>query len=297
MSSQTSELSAWKRAGLIQKKLARSRPAIAVVSALVEFQEVQGFFVAAIQFATLAVYTARDNAALLSSMSSFSEAVLNTDVVQTLSVNGVLPVLFIQISLLRCGVRWWYMLSIVVLVFVLAAIIMSLDLTPDFDTLWTYFKESAPIVRCGGNPSPMTYCLDALTDLDNVLKPLNTGIVIGCVAVPAFIIHQLWPSVSAWLDVDRWLDAGETRSQLLIVIRRRIWPVASVLLWAGLELWLLIYVGFYMKALLTIMSRVSKDSSEWGYGQLVAVMVWAPVLGKYIYFNICRSCLLSPTYQ
>ncbi len=263
------------------------------MTALVEFQEIQAFFVGAIQLATLVVYTSSNNSALLDTISSFGEAVLNAELVQTLSVNAVLPILFIQISLLRCGVRWWYMLTIVIMDFLLAGIILTLDLTPDFDDLWAYFKESTPIGPCGGNPSPMTYCFDSLSDLNHVFQPLNSGIILGCFAIPAFIGSQAWPSVNRWLEIDKQLDAWETRSRTVLVIRRRVWPVSSVILWAGLEISLLVYVVLYLKALLAIMTRVSTDSSQWGYGQLVAVLVWAPVLGKYIYFNICEYFFAS----
>jgi hypothetical protein len=280
---------AWRIAGERQIRLSRSRPAVALVSALVEFQEVQGFFVAAIQLATLAVFASTDSAALLSSISSFGEAVLNAEVAQTLSVNGVLPILFIHISLLRSGVRWWYMTSIVVIVFLLALVLLTRNLESSSTALWAYFRESGPIDMCGGNPSPMTYCLDSLSTLTDVLKPLGDGIVIGCAAVVMFIHNHAWAPISGWLDWDKRLDHWETTNYKVLVLRRRIWPVAATVLWGALEMGLFVYVALYLHALITIMGRISTDSSEWTYGQLVAVMVWAPVLGKYIYFNICKS--------
>lgn len=279
----------WERAGEAQHALSRSRPAAALTSALIEFQEVQGFFVASIQIATLVIFTSSDTSAMLSSTSSFGEAVLNTEVVQMLSVNGVVPVLFIQIGLMRLGVRWWYMTAIVSTVFLLSLIIINQDLMPDFQTLWAYFKESGPIDMCGGNPSPMTYCLESLTGLNDVLTRMNNGLLLGCVTVPVLLIDQIYHSCNHKGAMDRRLDGWEMRNATFLVFRRRVWPVFLVLLWFGLEFGLMVYTGIYLKAVLQIFTIVGTNSANWTYGQLVAVMVWAPVVGKYIYFNICKS--------
>ncbi|KAK2614207.1 hypothetical protein N8I77_001053 [Diaporthe amygdali] len=276
----------WQRAGEHQANLSRSRPAAALTSALVEFQEVQGFFVASIQFATLLVFAADDQSAMLSSTSSFGEAVLNVEVVQMLSINGVLPVLFIQIGLMRLGVRWWYMTSIVVGVFILSMVIATRNLMPDYNTLWAYFKESGSIEMCGGNPSPMTYCLTSVDRLNGALESMNTGLILGCVTVSVLVLDQIWHSLNRNRRLDDVLDEWELSSPRGMFFRRRVWPVFMALLWFCLEFGLLIYVGIYLKAVIVVLSIVGTSASNWTYGQLIAVMVWAPVIGKYVYFNI-----------
>ncbi|KAL1859475.1 hypothetical protein Daus18300_009620 [Diaporthe australafricana] len=279
-------LTPWQRAGEHQANLSRSRPAAALTSALVEFQEVQGFFVASIQFATLLVFAADDQSAMLSSTSSFGEAVLNVEVVQMLSINGVLPVLFIQIGLMRLGVRWWYMTSIVVGVFILSMVIATRNLMPDYNTLWAYFKESGSIEMCGGNPSPMTYCLNSVDGLNGALQSMNSGLILGCVTVSVLILDQLWHTFNRNRRMDDALDEMELSSPRLMFLRRRVWPVFMALLWFCLEFGLLIYVGIYLKAVIMVLTIVGTSASNWTYGQLIAVMVWAPVIGKYVYFNV-----------
>lgn len=246
----------------------------------------QGFFVASIQFATLLVFAADDQSAMLSSTSSFGEAVLNVEVVQMLSINGVLPVLFIQIGLMRLGVRWWYMTSIVVGVFILSMVIATRNLMPDYDTLWAYFKESGSIEMCGGNPSPMTYCLNSVDRLNGALQSMNSGLILGCVTVSVLILDQLWHTFNRNRRMDDALDEMELSSPRLMFLRRRVWPVFVALLWFCLEFGLLIYVGIYLKAVIVVLTIVGTSSSNWTYGQLIAVMVWAPVIGKYVYFNV-----------
>ncbi|ROW13978.1 hypothetical protein VPNG_04097 [Cytospora leucostoma] len=276
----------WQRAGEHQEVASQSRAAAALTSALVEFQEVQGFFVASIQCATLMIFASDDDSAMLSSTSSFGEAVLNVEVVQMLSINGVLPVLLIQIGLMRLGVRWWYMTCIVAGVFALALVIATRSLMPDYDTLWAYFKESGPIDTCGGNPSPMTYCLNSVDGLNSVLQSMNSGLMLGCVTVSVLLLDQTWYSLNTDDRLDRLLDSWELASPKVLFLRRRAWPVFMVLLWFGIEFGLLIYVGIYLKAVVEVLAVVGTAASDWTYGQLIAVMVWAPIVGKYVYFNI-----------
>ncbi|KAI3395945.1 hypothetical protein diail_656 [Diaporthe ilicicola] len=167
--------------------------------------EVQGFF-----------FAADDQSAMLSSTSSFGEVVLNVEVVQMLSINGVLPVLFVQIGLIRLGVRWWHMASTVIGVFILSMVIATRNLMPDCNSL--------------------------------------VGLLQG---------------VRFNRDV-----------------RRRVWPVFMALLWFCLEFGLLIYVGIYLKATIAILEIVGTSSSNWTYGQLIAIFVWAPVIGKHLCFNV-----------
>lgn len=276
----------WQRAGEHQRNIARSRPAAALTSALVEFQEVQGFFAISIQIATLAIFASDNHAAMLSSTNSFAEAVINVQIVQMLSINGMLPVLFTQIGLMRFGVRWWYMTAIMLCVFVLALVISQKSLMPDYDTLWAYFKSESPIEACGGNPSPMTYCLSSLDGLNAALKTVNSGLIVGCVVGSFLFVDQCWYSLNHAGRMDELLDRWEVGNSRVLLLRRRVWPVVSGVVWFGLELALLVYVGLYMKSLVDVLQFVGTSSGDWTFGQLIAIMVWAPVVGKYVYFNL-----------
>lgn len=275
----------WQRAGEHQKTLQRSRPAAALTSALVEFQEVQTFFVLSIQMATLIIFAGSDHAAMLSSTNSFAEAVTNVQIVQLLSINGMLPVLFTQIGLMRLGIRWWYMMALVICVFVTAIVVSQQSLMPTYSTLWTYFTEESPIDTCGGNPSPMTYCLDSLDGLNATLNRMNSGLVVGCMVIVALLMDQVWHSLNHSGRMDEGLDKWELSNAKVLFFRRRVAPVLLGVVWFGLEFALLIYVGIYLKSVIGILKWVGTSSSDWTFGQLVAIMVWAPVIGKYLYFN------------
>lgn len=275
----------WQRAGEHQRHLKRSRPAAALTSALVEFQEVQTFFVISIQFATLIIFAGSDHAAMLSSTDSFAEAVTNVQIVQMLSINGMLPVLFTQIGLMRLGIRWWYMMTLVLGVFVTGLVVSQQSLMPTYTTLWTYFTEESPIDMCGGNPSPMTYCLDSLEGLNATLNRMNSGLVVGCMVIVALLMDQIWHSLNRNGRMTEGLDNWEITNSKVLFLRRRLAPVLLGVVWFGLEFALLIYVGIYLKSVIGILKFVGTSSSDWTFGQLVAIMVWAPVIGKYLYFN------------
>lgn len=256
-----------------------------MTSALVEFQEVQTFFVISIQFATLIIFAGSDHAAMLSSTNSFAEAVTNVQIVQLLSINGMLPVLFTQIGLMRLGIRWWYMMTLVLGVFVTGLVVSQQSLMPTYTTLWTYFTEESPIDTCGGNPSPMTYCLDSLDGLNATLSRMNSGLVVGCMVIVALLMDQIWHSLNRNGRMDEGLDNWELSNARVLFIRRRVAPVVLGVMWFGLEFALLIYVGIYLKSVIGILKFVGTSASDWTFGQLVAIMVWAPVIGKYLYFN------------
>lgn len=276
----------WQRAGEHQKIIANSRAAAALTSGLVEFQEAQAFFVLSIQFATLIIFASDDNSAMLSSTDSFAEAVVNVEAVQMLSINGLLPVLFTQVGLMNLGFRWWYMTLLVLTVFTMTVLISQKSLMPDYDELWAYFKAESPITMCGGNPSPMTYCLSSLTGINDALVRMNSGLYVSLGVMPAILIDQIWHLLNRHGRLDAALDDWELTNSKVMYSRRRVWPKVKAIVWFVLQLTLVVYVGLYAKSLKDILKFVGTSSSDWTFGQIIAIMVWAPVVGKYVYFNL-----------
>ncbi|KAH8882950.1 hypothetical protein GQ53DRAFT_437852 [Thozetella sp. PMI_491] len=276
-------------AGRVQSRISQKRPSTALISVLLEFQEVQGFFIIAIQLATLATFGSNGGAGSLSSISSFINFFANVLLVQTFAVNGIMPILLLQCVLQRAGVRWWYLFGITLISLVLAVIIQVRNLTlgPDFATLWNYFKDRAPVMACGGNPSPMTYCtarIDEITFLAD--NGLDQSLTVAGIAAASLLIQQaFWTLTKRVRRLGVELRRMEAQSQLFRVVRRRVLPPAIALYWLGIQVTLFYFVGTYLALLLNIAQAVGMDASSWTYGQLIAVMVWAPTIGKYIYFN------------
>lgn len=276
----------WQRAGEHQRSLAMSRAAAALTSGLIEFQEAQGFFVLSIQLATLLIFASSDHSAMLSSTNSFAEAVVNVQAVQMLSINGLLPVMFTQLGLMRLGIRWWYLTFILLTVFTMTVLISQKSLMPQYEVLWEYFKEESPISTCGGNPSPMTYCLGSLSGINGALRRMNSGLYVGIGAMPALLADQLYHFLNRHGKLTRSLDDWELTNPKVLFLRRRVWPVAINIWWGSVEFTLMVFSGLYLKSMLDILQFVGTSSSNWTFGQLIAIMIWAPVIGKYTYYNV-----------
>lgn len=131
-----------------------------------------------------------------------------------------------------------------------------------------------------------TYCLNSVDGLNPALESMNSGLILGCVTVSVLVLDQLWHSANRNRRLDDVLDEWELSSPRGMFLRRRVWPVFMGMLWFCLEFGLLIYVGIYLKATITILELVGTSASNWPYGQLIAVMVWVAVIGKYVYFNV-----------
>jgi hypothetical protein len=68
----------------------------------------------------------------------------------------------------------------------------------------------------------------------------------------------------------------------------KIWHLVATLYWTFLQVTLLVFVIYYFRVLIEITGFVGMGSDSWTYGQLIAVMVWAPVIAKYAYCNLCK---------
>ncbi|KAL8399748.1 hypothetical protein RB594_000235 [Gaeumannomyces avenae] len=275
---------AWKLSGDKQRRLALTRGNAAVISSMVEFQEVQGYFVAAIQVATLVTFRGSEGPNL-NTVTSLGSILFNSSLVQMLAVSGVLPVLLVQCCLQRAGMRWWYTLGISTIVFILG---MTVDvrggyMLPDFQLVFDYFKRVAPVAECGGNPNPLVYCAGDL----NFIVSDDLGQNMSYYVYPSLVVEQaswwLWRRYAMERKARRW----ERSRPWARVLRRKVWPAVWYFYWLLLQIVLTLFTVLYFFNIFTLVSDSTLvNDQRWTYGQLVAVMVWAPILGKYLYFNI-----------
>jgi hypothetical protein len=290
------------RLAILQTKLADSKLGAAVLSSLVEFQEVQAYFIASVQIATLMSYNPdlADTAGV--NNDSYASVILNSGLAAILNINSLTCILLVQCCLQRARMRWWYTFILMTFTFALAVAIFARrsSLMPPVEGLWEKFKSDAPLPLCGNNPSPMTYCKPPRDTqfLDNNIAGYSIC-SFGALIWVGLLIDQLastvrerFPTLAKRL---RNLDQGG-------ILRResKLWGYASAAYWFFVELILLGAVVYHMNVLALIVEDVSTgDAAKWGFGQLIAVAIWAPTTAKFIYFNICKSSLVifhaSPT--
>lgn len=289
--------SAWARATILQNRLAQTRLNAATITSLVEFQEVQVFFVIAIQIATLATSQIEDRSS--SGSNSFAEVLLNAQMVQPLAVNSILPVVLIQCILQREGMLWWYILGLTSTTVLLAQVVRapSMSRVSDFETLWQNFKQASSVEACGGLPNPMTYC-----NTDNYAGRYGswegTGVALAFVYIAIvtlladmlFTVPRVRKLVNIHLSrVSQAVDGHDMRRFLFLVLEYYLWPCFREIWWIGVQAGLLAFViSHFVEVLIIAFSVDLMDFGNFNYGQLISVMVWAPTLGKFIYFSLCE---------
>lgn len=286
----------------LSQRPVRSRPYKALFSTLVEFQEVQGLFVLSIQAATLTRFAASGacgypwTCPAIDSVSSFGEAFLNAQFARGLAINSALSVLLTQATLQRAGLRWSYLLVLTGSVCALAAGIYwqgdggqgELGFGSSFDMLWDSLRATHPIDRCGGNPNLQAYCVATLSRPNHMFLGI-WGFVATCTMTLWLMADMVLGSEAArkW-----WRESGDGRVRRFLGgsdhAVRVMADIAFELGWIGLQVVLTALVLVYLAEVAEIAFGVGLDSSQWNYGQFIAATVWAPILVKYLYYNICE---------
>lgn len=301
---------AWIRASEIQRRLSQRRLYQATLVILREFQEVQVFFIGAIQIATLATFKPKSSSLSdANSANSFGAAIMDSELVQMLAVNSMIPILLVQ-SMIQRGNRYevrkgdkkrkrspltWYNFTLVWITVILAIIIHARrnKLIANYEDLFEVFKDQKSVPACGGNPNPMVYC-----NVDNKLDTrFKAGIPVIWLAISLLTIEFLafqFPDWKRWQPVQRKQDnMNPTQAQVFHWFRKCHWLVVIKAIWFLLECALLASSAIYLADILAITHSMTGGSNSWGatnswgswsFGQLIAVMVWVPTIFKFFFY-------------
>lgn len=306
---------AWTTSVGTQERLSKRRLYKATDKTLNEFQEVQAFFIGAIQIATLATFKPQSSESSdASSVTSFGAALMDSQLVQMLAINSMIPLLLVQCMLQRsekheirrCKAcnhvpphrqrctkhtrsRLWYS-SVLVLVTVVLAIVVHTKrdtLIANFDDLFKNFQENSAVGSCGGNPNPMVYC-----NVDTGLNTrFNMGFVVICVSFSFLAVDFLARQSPVWtrwqhsrLKVQSWMSAEGINA---LAHFKSNWTIFVKVVWFGLETLLFTSSVLYLTDLLNIAKAMTNGTNSWGswsFGQLIAVMVWVPTGLRFLYY-------------
>ncbi|KAK4203966.1 hypothetical protein QBC40DRAFT_273685 [Triangularia verruculosa] len=255
----------------------------ALLSAAVEFQEAQTFFTAAVQIATLVTFKSScgSSCAALDTLSSISESIMNSQLVRILAVNSVLPVLLMQSVLQRVGMGWWYTLMLTLGNCVLAIVIDNLEiLAPTMETVWNHLRNTQKVQQCGNNPSLQAFCLTSIPQL--VPRSLQSAKmayiypVVTILLVNQTLLRSEKSRISLWLRQRAWMNGS------------RMWWMRRMIrvIWGFVEFLVMVNLAVHASTLRGIAEELGISVwNRWSYGQVVASMVWAPILGKFLYYN------------
>lgn len=301
---------AWLQASEMQGRLSQWHLYQATVAILKDFQEVQIFFIAAIQVATLSTFRPKASASSdINSVNSFGAAIMDSELVQMLAVNCMIPLLLVQ-SMIQRGDRdkirksqqkhrrlsiTWYTFILVWVTVIFAIIVHARrdKLIADYEDLFDTFKREKAVDTCGGNPNPMVYC-----NVDNDLNTrFNAGIPVIYLAISLLSIDFLAyhvPSLRRWHPSHMMEEAmNPTQAQVFHWFRKCHLRIFTKTIWFLLECALLASSALYLDDILAITHAMTGGSNDWGatnswgswsFGQLIAVMVWVPTLFKFIFY-------------
>ena len=244
-------------------------------------------------------------------MENWASLELSKQLTASLGPIGVLCVMLTQITLHRLNMN-----SMFSLVCSFTVLIMAVSSIPDDTALSASLvrkmfeeqdeHEKNPVPECGGKPSLRVFCPP---DIDTA-RFENSGLTLLvwlAILIP-FAVVKVRPAVVAlwemWyprkLAVDdnidhhhkrrslfRWLERTINNNSLRLAVEMY---VELALIAAQIFLaYLIINNLLFLKGTL----RFVIGNTSWNIGQVIALLVWAPVVVKYIYTLFCKSSVLA----
>ncbi|KAF4451830.1 hypothetical protein FALBO_16264 [Fusarium albosuccineum] len=265
-------------------RLEQTNVAHATSTFLADLHEAQCFFVIAIAIALLyagsqsAVFTGADN---------WQSLLRNHDSVNVLAGTGTWPIILTQMSLRRADLDSIYYLILSAVTLVLEAVASDTAIRPEADKVYRMFKGLNNQPACGGNPSLRTFGVD--TDYDPYFGPLGSTTIY----VYLGLLGVLW-----WVRFWEWLSATErfqlkfnrlSKTSNIIYVRTAytLSKMARILIFAA-EFSAILIMGFGVASVHSALAGTldQSDSGSWSVGQVIALMIWAPLLSKYLHLII-----------
>ncbi|KAF4891425.1 hypothetical protein CGCF415_v013382 [Colletotrichum fructicola] len=244
-------------------------------STLVEFQEAQVFFTLAVQLASISMLVLNE---------SISAKRIDWVAAKLFQAGNTFVVLLVQAEQQRQRMHWWYtyLLTLIVCVFFVAIQRIGLE---------SEFIGSEELPECSFK-------------LPSILKTCDYGVG---VYIPTFQEAAMEDSSDFSLSIVLISLSFITLDQVAQTPRLRNWGVdvwqstSKAVKWMtkfGSVVWSLLWLvmncslaSLLLSTTDTILREVGGSLSEkdnWTFGQIVAVLLWAPVVFKYIYLNICE---------
>ena len=283
-----------QRAGNIQVWTQRLLPPLE--SALVEFQKAQCFFMLAIQIAAqIAVRTGSLGSDNLQGLYN------NYTFIGNLSITGFLPITFILWCLHTAGMRSWFItgLSTCTVIASTVSLFTTGNFNPSQSDRNNLAAQRTNIMECGYF-NPTTYCLD-FTNIQNAasLDSYASGgaILLFSLMILVFILLDQSKILSSQFSkrIIEHLSYTPTKKQDKYGISKRHFyrlntnPHYGRFTQAIINFpYSFIISIFYLSFLLTFLAKFTFDtqraqiSPEWGFGQIVAITVWAAPLFEYL---------------
>ena len=296
----------------ILHRLEDSRIAHATICFLTDFHEAQCFFIIAISSAIIHA----QRFASANNFDSWESVLHNQELLALLSALGPIPVILTQLTLASSQPEVSiYSLLCSTVALIMAGISSKVMHTPDATSIQTMFRDDTEVEECGFRPSLRRSCsktleLTQMVPVEDVkrrdLSPIAFSLLIVIGVFWAMNLKsRFWPNFGKYTtDQDGNIPRRAAIWKWTRVIWRFITPVAIFCV----ELWLVIFIchnlhflamsSLWIDSFLSLRDEgflmfsddnYSLGDMQWNLGQTVAILIWAPVLAKYLYTLLCKS--------
>lgn len=268
-------------------------PASAITPAVVEFQKAQCFFMLATNIASLVVQA---NGGLAPES---LQQLYNTYIfIKVIAIGGYLPITFGLLTLRMLNKVGWYVLglSIASVGVAIADLYNEQTFNPSQDDL-THLRNQAVQggpTSCGGN-KPITWCYSRIGVNNYGFRATNSAdgaddiLVVCLVTLALLLIEHFWNSPDPTNRKIRDSIFGSClrgskadRSSRWNIVTRWLWRYVVPALFTIFVVGYLYCFAIFADDLNWFRENKIYDSS-WGFGQIVAILVWAPPLGEYLW--------------
>ena len=265
----------------------------ALTSALVDFQKAQCFFMLATNIASL-----------IGSLESESlQGLYNTYVfIKVIAIGGYLPITFTLLNLHMIEQLSWYLLSLSIGTIAVATRTLKtknsafVPTSDDFDKIASLASQGIPPSCQSQNLIP--WCYNPRKNGNYFgFNSSSSGsgaddILIFCLVTLGIIVvdHFCRSGDSKQQDLNRWI-----LSKLGIATSKPLFPHAGTVLRSATVIfhfvffWLYIYCFFIFGEDLDWFNEAKIYDPSWSFGQVVAILVWAPTLCDYLWDQIRMS--------
>jgi len=273
------------------ERLERTNLAHATSTFLAELHEAQCFFVVAIE---IALINASSRSAIFTGADNWQSLLWNRDSVQFLAGMGAWPIILGQISLRRAELDSMYYLILSTLALALAGVAADTAANPDPDRIYKMFQGQNTLEECGGHPSLRTFCVEERESIYWYVFPAGSIYAfLGLLAIlwwaklwsmcnsPASFVKRHKSLSKRQLEAWEWFKWFVIKASLLGI------HIAE----AGALACICFGLAVIRAPLLNLLLR--GETGTWSVGQLVAVLIWAPVISKYAHLAIRKLSFLE----
>ncbi|KAM5386950.1 hypothetical protein ACJZ2D_000243 [Fusarium nematophilum] len=260
--------------------LLAARFAQSVHATVFDLQEAQLLFVAT--FSLLSIVAFIGNGAGLANIGSVFSYIVNREIATGLVFAGMYPVLLLQLYFHRAGRRWLYTLVLSCVDWLLVVVYSAQSKKPVHPKrFWKNLKETSAVAACGGNPGPMSYCLGPLQGHGSEFFKLSVKLQPALHLLSAVVFLNWFlqtKCLRGWFRKRTKSWVGEKTRHLL---EDSLWLLVQACALAMMG------IGLYdVVSALSDMYLSREGGIAWGFGQLVALAIWIPVVAKFVYLFI-----------